>query len=164
MNLAFVWQKEWTFFFPAEFHFGSVANWYCVSITELWSELQRSCSVAVSKLRLLEFFKRPCADQHLVLICLEASVQDRTWVFRAYEAQHSSLSPYFPHSFTFQKNPERLAVLSQWQEHLLHTSCFVYKEPIEAESKSLSIFHMQWVKLLANSTVPHQVNPCSSKV
>lgn len=65
------------FFPPAEFRFGRAADWCCMSITELYSELQKSCSVAVSKLSLPEFFKRPCADLDLVLQCLEAAVQHR---------------------------------------------------------------------------------------
>lgn len=80
------------FLFPAEFHFGRAADWYCVSITEL----QKSCSVAVSKFSLLEFFKKALCWPVSCLICLEAAVQDRTWTFWACEAQHSSLNPRFP--------------------------------------------------------------------
>lgn len=81
--------------------------------------------------------------------------------------QHSNISPYFPPFSRFRKQTKtktKKPELKQWQEHLLFTSCFVYRKLTQADSKCHSIFHMQWVKLLANSTVSHQMNQSSGRM
>jgi len=105
----------------------------------------------------------------LCFTCSASCIGRYVWkALLAFETYHSNLSPYFPCFSKFQKtqkNPQQKQTeLKHWQEHLLYTSCFVYSKLIQANSKCHSIFHMQWVKLLANSTVFHQMNPSSVKM
>lgn len=152
MHLAFVWQKEWNFFPPAEFHFGRIANWYCTSITELWSELQKSCSVLWASLVCLNSLKGLCwAASHSAGSGSCSSGQDRSFlgIWGSTLKSKSIFSPFFHLS----ENPKKLTQLNQ--ENLLHTSCFVYKELIEASASHFFTYSQP------SCTVPHQMNPCS---
>lgn len=120
MHLAFVWQKEWNFFSPCWVSFWQDCK--LVLYKHYWAVVwaPEELLSTVSKLSLPEFFKRPCAEQHLILLALGAAVQDRTGAFWAYEVQHSSLNPYFPHFFTFQKTPK------SWHSSTRNISCTLH--------------------------------------